>query len=76
MSIEIKTGVKIPTIQRRCKYPFSDMQVGGSLHPKTEIEYRNCRTSAQAYGKKHNMKFLSRIENDNGVVKYGIWRIE
>jgi hypothetical protein len=67
----IQSNIPVPTTQRRRgkpKYPWPLMQVGDSfLAPHTRVTM-----SAYAYGKRHNMKFVS-LKEANGI---RVWRTE
>jgi hypothetical protein len=71
-SFAIETGVPIPKVSpgRHCKYPWASMKVGDSIF----VDTANVSTlvCAISYGKSHNMKFVSRVENKGRR----IWRIE
>lgn len=54
------------------KYPFHKLEVGDSFLLPDSIGAKAFRTSATQYGKRHNMKFLTR-KVENGV---RIWRTE
>lgn len=47
---------------RKAKYPFANMKVNDSFF----AENKNVRLSAYAYGKRHNMVFTGKTEQ-NGV---------
>lgn len=62
MNIKIEKAIPIPVGKargRKPKYPFGEMKVGDSF----QVPLSNGRTvvnSAQAYGFRNNMKFVSR----------------
>lgn len=69
MEIKIDKNVPIPKDSRggKLKYPFDKMAIGDSFFSLS----KSARGAATIYGRRHEMKFSSREEN-NGV---RIWRV-
>ena len=72
MKIKIDKNIPIPHKHYlcECKYPFNKLKIGDSfIVPKT-VKDASIRTSATQFGKRHNMKFITRTV-ENGL---RIWR--
>lgn len=79
----VQKGVPIPPSKgiersaRETMYPFASMEVGDSFSfdftvpgpPAQQVE--RLRSTATAYGRKHNKKFVVRAFNGKG----GVWRV-
>jgi len=72
---EIEKHVQIPGNGRR-KYPFQDMGVGDSFFVSSMSGKNNiARVAATNYGKRNNIKFLTRMCIEDGVAGMRIWRV-
>ena len=76
---KVETGVAIPTPLRRAggmplRYPWPEMKVTNSVlircEPDDKSKINAARSAAASYGKKHDMKFTTRLV-DGGL---RIWR--
>ncbi len=72
----MKIDKKIPIQKGYClyesKYPFKKMKIGDSFLATKAIKISSLRTSAAQFGKRHNIKFLTR-KVEGGL---RIWRIK
>lgn len=72
---KIEHDVRLPSptggTGRPLTYPWVDMEVGDSIKIDAESGYKRAASAAQAYGKRHDMKFASRKNGDGAR----IWRM-
>jgi hypothetical protein len=73
--IELEQSVPIPRTQIGTpKYPFAKMKPGDSfLAPGDRKACINVRNAAVNFGKRHGMRFATRIVRGTGV---RVWRVE
>ena len=66
--MKVEKNIAIPEV-----FPFSQMQPGDSFLIPANVKRTTASVAAKRYGKKHNVKFVSR-KMDNGAIR--IWRVE
>ena len=69
--IKIEKNIPVPPFKKSLKYPFEEMEVGGSF-VVTDIKKNNLAITAKKFGTRTGKKFLVR-EAEGGV---RCWRIE
>ena len=74
LKIKFEKNVPIPPANRKASiYPFSDLELGGSMHVEvTGKDLTRVQTAAHKFGQYHGLKFTTR-RSDTGI---RIWRIE
>jgi hypothetical protein len=71
--IDYKIDKNIPTpIQRYCKYPFKDMEVGDSFF--VDSKSNNMLSVAKYFAKQRKLDWVFTVRKENGGTR--IWRIK
>jgi hypothetical protein len=72
--------VDVPRPNKRCKYPFSQMEIGNSFFVGTEMMIpTNIAGAAYAYGKRNGKKFSVSFQYDDtpqrNICGVRVWRV-
>lgn len=59
-------------LTKRSKYPFLNMQVGQSFTLPSGWDMQHARVAASEYGRRHNMVFTCRMQDDGSMIVYRI----
>ena len=78
-TLKIQSGIPIPEYGPSRKYPFHDLEPGDSVEFDDTEAFERARRAAQAYGRRHNIRFVARKGIQDGeYAGFGgtIWREE